>query len=178
MFPQTILRKIFGTKQRNPVKLDRTKKVWYLLFYVFWLLLPKFNFWKGDWALGYVSTQIKYFPNISLFPQIIGLKTFGNSWRNSYTKFTISDVTFRFTCGQSGLYLNIAKLPNIMTMFVWKFFCCSLHFQQWFQFLEKTFIWFKKGNSLKKPTMSDGRSFSGSMFDLHWTCKIILRQNR
>ena len=25
---------------------------------VFWLLQPKFNFWKGDWALAYVSTQI------------------------------------------------------------------------------------------------------------------------
>ena len=30
----------------------------YLLLRVFSLLLPKFNFWKVDWALGYVSTQI------------------------------------------------------------------------------------------------------------------------
>ena len=29
----------------------------YLLLRVF-DLLPKINFWKGDWALGYVSTQI------------------------------------------------------------------------------------------------------------------------
>ena len=43
----------------------------YLLYRVFWLLLPKFNFWKGDWALGYVSTQIWDFPNISLFPKIL-----------------------------------------------------------------------------------------------------------
>ena len=36
----------------------------------FWLLLPKFNFWKRDWALGYVFIQIWDFPNISLFPKI------------------------------------------------------------------------------------------------------------
>ena len=28
---QTILDKIFGTKWNNPVKLDRRKKVWYLI---------------------------------------------------------------------------------------------------------------------------------------------------
>ena len=57
------------------VKLDRARKVWYLLLRVFWLLLPKFNFWKGDWALGYVSTQIWDFSNISLFPKILSLKS-------------------------------------------------------------------------------------------------------
>ena len=33
--------------------------------------IAKFSFWKGDWALGYVSTQIWNFPNISLFPKIL-----------------------------------------------------------------------------------------------------------
>ena len=91
--------KIFGTKQKNPVKLDCIRKVWYLLLRAFWLLLPKFNFWKGDWALGYVSTQIWDFPNISLFPKILSLKSFGNLWGNSYTMFAILDRTFHFTCG-------------------------------------------------------------------------------
>ena len=36
--------KIFGTEQKNPVKLDWIRKVWYLLLRAFWLLLPKFNF--------------------------------------------------------------------------------------------------------------------------------------
>ena len=54
----TILDKIFGSKYRNPVKSDRTTKLWYPLYYIFLLLLPKFNFWEGDWALGSVSTQI------------------------------------------------------------------------------------------------------------------------
>ena len=59
--------------------------------------IDKFNFWKGDWALGYVSTQIWDFPNISLFPKI--LKSFGNSWGNLYKWFPIIGITFLFTCG-------------------------------------------------------------------------------
>ena len=31
----TILERIFGTKWRNPVKLDRKRKVWYLFLLVF-----------------------------------------------------------------------------------------------------------------------------------------------
>ena len=94
-----VLGEIFGTKWRNPVKLDRKRNVWYQLLHVFWQLLPKFNLWKEDWALGYVSTQIWDFPNIFLFPKILSLKLFGNSWGNSYTKFAILDITFCFTCG-------------------------------------------------------------------------------
>ena len=55
--------------------LDRTRRVWYLLLRIFWLLLPKFNIWKGDWALSDISTQIWYFSNISLFPKILSLKS-------------------------------------------------------------------------------------------------------
>ena len=91
----TILGGVLGAGWRDPVKLDRTRKVWYLLWHVFWLLLPRFNFWRGGWALGYVSTQIWDAPNISLFPKTLSLKLFGNS----YTKFAILDITFRFTCG-------------------------------------------------------------------------------
>ena len=53
---QTILAKIFGTKESSPVKLNRAGKGQNLLLLVFSLLLPKFNFRKGDWTLDYVST--------------------------------------------------------------------------------------------------------------------------
>lgn len=43
-WPTTVLDKIFGRKWTNPVKLDRTIKVWYLLSRAFWLLLQKFDF--------------------------------------------------------------------------------------------------------------------------------------
>ena len=104
--------------QRNPLKLNRTTKVWYLLLRVFWLILPKFNFWKGDRALGYVTTQIWDFPNICLFPNILSLKSFGNSFGNSYSKFAILVITFRFTSGWSDLYQNIVNFQNIMTKIV------------------------------------------------------------
>ena len=52
MFPyDSGTRKISGTRQRNLVKLGRSRKFWYLLLRFFWLILPKFNFWKRDWAL-------------------------------------------------------------------------------------------------------------------------------
>ena len=44
--------------ERNPEKLNRLRKFWYLLLRNFWSLLPKFNFLQADWALGCVSTQI------------------------------------------------------------------------------------------------------------------------
>ena len=53
--------KIFGTKQKNPVKLDWIRKVWYLLLRAFWLLLPKFNFWMGNWALGMSPPKFEIF---------------------------------------------------------------------------------------------------------------------
>ena len=70
-------------KIKKPSKTGQVKKVWYLLLYVFWLLLPKFNFWNEGWALGYVSTQIWDFDDISLFPKILSLKLFCNSRGNS-----------------------------------------------------------------------------------------------
>ena len=59
--PSTISDKIFGTEWRNPVKLDRKRKVWYLFLRIFELLLPKPNLFKGDWALGNVSNEILKF---------------------------------------------------------------------------------------------------------------------
>ena len=115
----TIQGKIFGTKKRNPVKLDRTRKVWCLLLRAFWLVSLKFNFWKGDWALGYVSTQIWDFPNISWFPKILSLTSIHNSWGNSYTKFDILDITFCF-----GSVLKHCKFQNVMTKIVGAYWEC------------------------------------------------------
>ena len=50
-------------------------------------------------VLALVPTQIWDFLDISLFPKILSLKLFGNSWGNSYTKFAILDINFRFTYG-------------------------------------------------------------------------------
>ena len=63
-------------------------------FYVFFkCYLLKFNFRKGGWALGHVSTLTWDFPVL-----------FGNSWGNLYIEFVVApDIRFRFTCGESDL---------------------------------------------------------------------------
>ena len=61
------------------------------------------------------------FEIFSIFPNFLrslSLKSFGNSWGNSYNKFAILDIKFRFTCVESDLYQNIFKFPNIMTRIV------------------------------------------------------------
>ena len=44
------------SKIEKSTKTGQKKKIWYLLLGAYWLLLPNFNFRKGDWTLGYVST--------------------------------------------------------------------------------------------------------------------------
>ena len=86
-------------KVKNPVKLDKTRNVWYLLLHASWLLLPKFIFFQ---SLN-VSTQIWDFSNIFSFPKILSLKVLCNLWGYSYTKFVIQDIKSSFTCGNSDL---------------------------------------------------------------------------
>ena len=57
------------------MKLDKVKKLWYILSHTLWLLLPKLNFWKRDWALYYSSTQVWDFCYISSFPKIVSLQS-------------------------------------------------------------------------------------------------------
>ena len=102
-------------KLKKASKTGQDKKVWYLLLRVFRMLLPKFNFWRGDRTLGYVSTIIWDFPNIFFIPKVLILMLFSNSWGNSCTKFAILDILFRFTCGWSSLYWNIVKFQIVWT---------------------------------------------------------------
>ena len=47
-------------KLEKSSKPGQDKKSLMPTFECFLLLLPKFNFWKGRWGLGYVSTQISH----------------------------------------------------------------------------------------------------------------------
>ena len=47
----------------------------------------------------YIFMSPSKFNIFVIFPYFLSLKSFGNSWGNSYTKFAILDITFRFTCG-------------------------------------------------------------------------------
>ena len=46
------------------------------IFRSFFLVLTKFSFFQGGWALPYHSRKFRVFPNISLFPKILSLKLF------------------------------------------------------------------------------------------------------
>ena len=44
----------------------------------------------------------------------MNLKSFSNSWDQSYINFVILAFQFRFICGESNLYYNIVNSQNIM----------------------------------------------------------------
>ena len=46
-------------------KLDKSRKLWDLLFPYFWSLLPRIYFWEGNWGLDCVPTQYWDSSNIS-----------------------------------------------------------------------------------------------------------------
>ena len=73
-------------KVKKSSKIGQDQKALNLLLRNFWLLLPKFNFWKGDWELGSTSTQLLDFLHISCH------KSFSNSWGNSYIMLFILDI--------------------------------------------------------------------------------------
>ena len=74
--------------------------------------------------------------------------------------------------------IGIVKFQNIMNKIVCKSSFWSLHSKPWLEFQKKMFIFFQKVSSVKKLPITDSESFLESIFDLNWTCKILLTQNR
>ena len=116
LFAETTIHKIFETNSRFHVKQRTTGKVQFVFFSSFLLVLTKFSFWEEDWALGYNSMKFWDFPDIS--QKILSLKSFGNSWGNSYKLYLLLIVRLRFTCGESKICSTIKKSQNIMRMVV------------------------------------------------------------
>ena len=55
----------------------------------------------GDgWALSYNSLKFWDFPDLSKFPKNLSVKSFGNSFSNSYIPCLWLIITLRFTCGE------------------------------------------------------------------------------
>ena len=94
----TILGRVFGAGQRNAGGIGQGKEGLIYTFAGFFTAIAGvwFLVWGGEWALGYLFTQIFLmfgyflilFPNRSLKP-----------FEKSNTKFALLDITFRFTCG-------------------------------------------------------------------------------
>ena len=84
---------------KNSVKLGKTWKLLYLILSILSLPLSNFNFWQE----GYVPTQIWFFFLSFLFPEILCLRLFDKSEGNSYFKFVIQHLQFRFAYCKAGL---------------------------------------------------------------------------
>ena len=65
-------------KKRQEIGQDL--KLWHLLLHNFWPVLTKAYFSTGGWVLSCVSTQFWDFPDVSLFPTILCLKSCDKSW--------------------------------------------------------------------------------------------------
>ena len=64
------------------VKVQKNCIIYFL--YNFWPLLPKFYFWKEDWALRYVSMPFWDVSNISQFPKSYAVRHFVNQVPQSF----------------------------------------------------------------------------------------------
>ena len=134
---------------------------------VFWHISSVFNFSKEDVALGYVSTHVSPFSNISSIFKIIRLKSFRKSWGNSCTKFVMPDIKYNFTCGDSDLSETIKKYPSINTKIIWKFSFALYSPGEDSTFWKLCQIWLKNVSSYRKQLMSEIGRLIRSHFHLN-----------
>ena len=66
----TIIHRIFQSNSSFHMKWYTTGKVYSRFFKRFLLVLTKFSFWQGDWALGYHSMRFLHFPDLCEFSKI------------------------------------------------------------------------------------------------------------
>ena len=64
-FDPAIIHNVSETNSSFHVKWHTTGKVYFLFFKNFLLVLTKFLFGQGDWALGYLSMEFRHFSGIS-----------------------------------------------------------------------------------------------------------------
>ena len=127
---QQLVGKLFWKDWETQVKLEKTRKLWYLSLWKFRPLLLKINFWERDWTLAFVSIQFWDFLIMSINPQILIPRFFSNSWGNSYTKFIVIDIKFGFACSESNLHENNVNCQNILSPIVWKLSFAFYHFNK------------------------------------------------
>ena len=74
----------FDTNSSYYVKCRITEKVQFLFFRRFVLVLTKFSFLQEGWVLVTILWSFEIFLIFPNFVRILSLKSFGNSWGNSY----------------------------------------------------------------------------------------------
>ena len=79
LFSTTSTDKKFENNSNFGVKKRTTGKVQFLFSRSLLLVLTKLSFLGEDWALGYNSMKFGHYFQLSYFPKILNLKSFGNS---------------------------------------------------------------------------------------------------
>ena len=74
--------------------------------------------------------------DISWFPEVLSVKSFGNLWGNSYKPCLLPIITIPFTCGDTKILSNIKMSQNIMPRIVWKILFCFIYLNQQLQLLK------------------------------------------
>ena len=117
---------------------------------VFWWLLPGFKFWKGDWALCYISNQIwdfLIFPYFLKDPKSLVVQQFMRKpiYQAGCSRYHVS---FYLWIIQSGL--KHTKVPKYYGQDCLKIFFSHSTLGMMIQISTKNAHWFKKVSSVKK----------------------------
>ena len=91
-----------GWRQVDEIKRNRffCGMVYGWFFAIFYQKMSKFGFWLDDWLLAIKSKHLRDFLEVSYFPKVLSLNSFGNSWDNSWTDFLVIIIWFCFTYGE------------------------------------------------------------------------------
>ena len=68
--------------------------------------------WEEDWALDYNSMNFWDFPDLSEFPKILSLKSWGKSWGNSSIPYLLLKIALCFNCGETKILLKNQKVSK------------------------------------------------------------------
>ena len=82
---------IFGANPTCRVKWRTAGEVQFMFFKGFSLVLVEWLFWQGGWALGFHPMEFRYIPDISKFPKILNLNSFGTRRQLVYNMFVSSN---------------------------------------------------------------------------------------
>ena len=103
-----IMCKIFWEKIKKSSKVRQDRKLWYMFLNTFWAQVSKIYLSREDGTPDCVLMQFWDFSNIFLFPKILSLKLFGNTWGNLYRSFVLN-IMFHFAYGEWNMYQDFVK---------------------------------------------------------------------
>ena len=107
-------------------KSKRIKQKWlrpenFDILFCVWTAITKYYIWRDEWILACVSHPIFRLPFYFQISSDLSVRQFYKLCGNSFTKFIILDIRFRFTCGKLNLNTNTINFQNHLPSIVRKF---------------------------------------------------------